>query len=212
MTEIATAQIRDAILKGVYKPGTKIIPALLEKDLALGKSPIRDAIRELVGIGLLVNNPNKGTVVSEPITKNEIIEVFEIRYMLEGQATFNATQTIGPEGIEQLEAINDKIQQLDRSSPSVDFFKINKNFHKTLYQFSNRPFLLRLVEQIWDQIMLFRIVYPYASEALDICTHDHNQIIKAVKAKNPQLAQRRLVAHLKKGLTNLVMQMQIKGC
>jgi len=210
MTEIATSRIKDAILKGVYKPGTKIVPAILEKELALGKSPIRDAIRELVGIGLLVNNPNKGTLVSEPITKNEIIEIFEIRYMLEGQAAFNATQRIGPEGIEQLEAINNKIKQLDRSS-SVDFFIINKNLHKTFYQFSNRPFLLRLIEQIWDQIMLFRIVYPYAPEAIDVCADDHHQIIKAVKAKNPGLAQKRLVAHLKKGLTNLLKQIQING-
>ncbi len=84
MTEIATEEIKDSILTGIYQPGSKIVPAHLEKELGLGKASIRDAIRELTGMGLLYNLPNKGTVVAEPISKEEIVEVFNIRYHVTG--------------------------------------------------------------------------------------------------------------------------------
>jgi len=47
MTEIATSTIREAILKRVYKPGTRLIPGKLERELNLGRAAIREALREL---------------------------------------------------------------------------------------------------------------------------------------------------------------------
>jgi len=51
MTEIATSTIREAILKRVYKPVTRLIPGKLERELNLGRVTIREALRGLSGSG-----------------------------------------------------------------------------------------------------------------------------------------------------------------
>jgi len=49
MTEIAATAIRDAILNGIYLPGTRLIPAKLEQEVQLGRVAIREALKELAG-------------------------------------------------------------------------------------------------------------------------------------------------------------------
>jgi DNA-binding GntR family transcriptional regulator len=203
MTQIATAQIKDAILNGIYQPGAKIVPAQLEKDLELGKAAIRDALRELTGTGLLVNMPNKATVVAGPISREEIIEVFEIRYLLEGKAAFKATQEMTTESIQELEAINEKLKKVPRSY-SNEYFIINKEFHLKLYENSGWSFLFRIIEQLFDQIRLYRLFYPFEPEGIEMYLGDHIKILNALKARNPAEVQKRLVSHIKKGFKNIM--------
>ena len=67
MTEMAAQALREGILKGTLTPGTPLIPAKLEKELALGRVAIREAIRELSGSGLVESVPNKGNFVASPL-------------------------------------------------------------------------------------------------------------------------------------------------
>jgi DNA-binding GntR family transcriptional regulator len=203
MTEIATAQIKDAILNGSYMQGTKIVPAQIEKDIGLGKASIRDALRELTGMGLLINLPNKGTVVEGPITREEIIEVFEIRYLLEGKAAFKAAQEMSTESINELEEINEKLTKIPRSY-SNEYFIINKEFHLKLYENSGWSFLFRMIEQLFDQTRLYRLFYPFKPEDIKVYLDDHKRILNALKARNPVEVQKRLVSHIKKGFENII--------
>ena len=203
MTEIATAQIKDAILNGIYQPGSKIVPVQLEKDLELGKAAIRDALRELTGMGLLINLPNKGTEVAGPISKEEIIEVFEIRYFLEGKASFKAAQQMSMESLHELEGINEKLKKVPRSY-SNEYFIINKEFHLKLYEYSGWSFLFRIIEQLFDQIRLYRLFYPFEPEDIEVYLDNHKKILSALKSREPAEVQKRLVLHIKKGFNNIM--------
>jgi len=203
MTEIATAQIKDAILDGIYQPGSKIVPSQLEKDLEIGKAATRDALRELTGMGLLINLPNKGTEVTGPISREEIIEVFEIRYLLEGKAAFKAAQEMSTGSIHELEEINEKLKKVPRSY-SNEYFIINKEFHLKLYENSGWSFLFRIIEQLFDQIRLYRLFYPFESEDIEVYLDDHKKILTGLKARNPAEVQKRLVSHIKKGFKNIM--------
>jgi DNA-binding GntR family transcriptional regulator len=203
MTEIATEQIKDAILNGIYQPGSKVVPSQLEKDLETGKAATRDALRELTGMGLLINLPNKGTEVTGPISREEIIEVFEIRYLLEGKAVFKAAKEMSTESIHELEEINGKLKKVPRSY-SNEYFIINKEFHLKLYENSGWSFLFRIIEQLFDQIRLYRLFYPFESEDIEVYLDDHRKILTALKARNPAEVQKRLVSHIKKGFKNIM--------
>ncbi len=203
MTEIATEQIKDAILNGIYQPGSKVVPSQLEKDLETGKAATRDALRELTGMGLLINLPNKGTEVTGPISREEIIEVFEIRYLLEGKAGFKAAKKMSTESIHELEEINEKLKKVPQSY-SNEYFIINKEFHLKLYENSGWSFLFRIIEQLFDQIRLYRLFYPFESEDIEVYLDDHRKILTALKARNPAEVQKRLVSHIKKGFKNIM--------
>ena len=96
MTEIATRFIRERVLAGDYKPGSRLIPAKLEGELGLGRVAIREALRELAGSGMVVSMPNKGVIVADAPAPEEIAALYEARYALEGGAAYLAAKNMTP--------------------------------------------------------------------------------------------------------------------
>jgi DNA-binding GntR family transcriptional regulator len=209
MTEIATASVKEAILRGEYKPGTRLIPAHLEKELKLGRVAIREGLRALEGEGLVVTIPNKGAVVANPVTPEEIKEVFEIRFDLEGKAISLATANISPQKLSELEAMN-----RDMSSYSRDparYFLLNRIFHLELYSASGWKFLCQIIGLLFDQVMVFRSFYPFEQADIDVYIEHHDRLLAAIRSRDSAKAQRILVKHVHAGFENLVNQYVAKS-
>lgn len=204
MTEIATASIKEAILRGDYKPGTRLIPAHMEKELKLGRVAIREGLRALEGEGLVMTIPNKGAAVANPATPEEIKEVFEIRFILEAKAVSLSTSNISLEKPSALEEVN-----RDLSSCTQDprkYFLLNRVFHLELYSASGWKFLCQIIGQLFDQVMVFRSFYPFRQADINTYLEDHERILAAMCLRNSEAAQRLLVKHVRAGFENLMKQ------
>src|SRR5690349_11978372 len=92
--EIATA-IRNAILKGELRPGERLIEGELAERLGVSRAPLREALKQLIAEGLLVNVSRRGTTVIE-LTEKDIREIFSLRMALESLAVELITPTITP--------------------------------------------------------------------------------------------------------------------
>ena len=73
--------LRDDICSGVYAPGQQIQETELSKKLEISRSPIREALRQLVSEGLAVEYPNRGVFV-KTYTPKDIEDVFDLRILL----------------------------------------------------------------------------------------------------------------------------------
>lgn len=194
MTEIAAEAIKEAILNGEYAPGVRLVPAKLEKELNLGRVAIREALRELAGFGLVVSEPNKGAVVAKAITEEELRELFDIRYDLEGKACLLATARITPEGIDKLENLNqDLLGYVDKPR---EYFLLNRKWHLDFYQWSGRSFLCQLIAQLFDRIMIFRSVFPFRTEAIPGYIDEHVEMLAAMRRGDGEQVKQILVGHL----------------
>ena len=80
--------IKKAIVSGEYAPGFWLQEVELSKELGVSRSPVREALKQLSADGLVKEIPNKGTFVRE-FTQKEIIEIYEIRELLESYAILN---------------------------------------------------------------------------------------------------------------------------
>ncbi len=203
MTEIAITEITNAILSGKYKPGSRVVPSQLEEEFRIGRAAIRDAIREITGTGLLINLPNKGTLVASPLTLEEMEDIFTIRYHLEGKAVYKAALEMSTESIDKLEAYSKKMKKVT-TSPSLEFFLLNKEFHLLLCEKSEWTFLSKIIDQCWTQIQLCRITYPFDPRDIESYVDDHDEIIDAIKSRDPVKTQQKLVAHLKSACRDLL--------
>jgi DNA-binding GntR family transcriptional regulator len=204
MTEIATASIKEAILRGDYKPGMRLIPAHMEKELKLGRVAIREGLRALEGEGLVLTIPNKGAAVANPVTPEEIKEVFEIRFILEAKAVSLSTSNISLEKLSALEEMN-----RDLSSYTQDphkYFLLNRVFHLELYSASGWKFLCQIIGQLFDQVMVFRSFYPFRQADINTYLEDHERILAAMRLRNSRAAQRFLVKHVHAGFETLMKQ------
>jgi DNA-binding GntR family transcriptional regulator len=202
MTEIATEAIKDAILNGIYSPGTRLVPAKLEKELNLGRVAIREAIRELSGSGLVVSEPNKGAVVAKAITEEELRELFDIRYDLEGKACILATQRISHEEIQKLENLNnDLLGYVDKPR---EYFLLNRKWHLDFYQSSGRNFLCQIITQLFDRVLVFRSVFPFRTEAIPGYISEHIKMLAAMKKQDGERVSQILVGHLQVSCRRLI--------
>jgi len=209
MTDIARDVIREAILNNVYKPGTHLIPGKLEKELNLGKMAIREALIELSGSGLIASIPNVGSVVAEPFTPEEVVEVFEIRYLLEGKAAYLGAQNISKDELQQLEKLYKKMSR--RGISIRDYFFANKEFHMIIYRASGWGRLCDLIVQLIDQTQAFRMNYRYGSlSEIPTLNDDHRNILEALRKEQPAKVQELIVTNLRNGFKGLRKLYQTK--
>ncbi|MBW1700156.1 MAG: GntR family transcriptional regulator [Deltaproteobacteria bacterium] len=203
------ATIKEAILKGEYRPGMRLIPAKMEQHLNLGRIAIREALRALEGSGLVLTIPNKGAVVANPASLEQIKEVFEIRFELEGKAVCLATTKISAQKLSELEEMNRDLSSYCHDSGKYFFY--NRIFHLELYSASGWKFLCQIIEQLFDQVLVFRSFYPFKQADIDSYLEDHKNILKSIRAKDVDAARRALINHLRAGFTHLIKQYTTMG-
>lgn len=200
MTEIAVHLIREKVLTGQYKSGTHLIPEKLEAELSLGRVAIREALRELCGTGLLVSLPNKGVIVADPPDSEEITALYQTRYALEGEASFKATQKITPKVIDQLEYLSAEMEGRSETPP-FDFVLLNREFHLTLYEVSGWKPTCRIINQLFDQTLIFRALNTVWTDTknTNYYNREHRGIIEALKSGDAEEVRKRIIANISGG-------------
>jgi GntR family transcriptional regulator of vanillate catabolism len=85
VTEHVTATLREWIIEGKYGPGQRLQEVLLATELAVSRTPIRDALRTLATEELLLYSPNRGYIV-RGIDVHDVLHAYDVRGALEGMA------------------------------------------------------------------------------------------------------------------------------
>ena len=198
MTELATQALRSAIFSGELSPDTMLVPKTLESRLGLGKMAIREAIRELIGSGLVKTLPNRGAFVAQPPTLEEIKEIYALRKRIEKKITIRAVSRITNEKIDRLEMLHQRM--LQEPAGSNDYFLINRKFHVALYEASGWEFMCRLIHQMLDQILVFRSQFQYTATDNRQFNRQHEQILDAIRNGQAKQVGQLVEANLHSGL------------
>jgi DNA-binding GntR family transcriptional regulator len=82
--------LRQAIHTGKLKPGERIVELRVARQLATGQSTVREALKELEYLGLVVKFPNRGSFVVK-LSEEEVRQIYEVRSALESLADNTAT-------------------------------------------------------------------------------------------------------------------------
>src|SRR3954463_3398605 len=94
-------QILRSIFNGEFRGGDRLVEEENAATMGGSRTPIREAFAELSGIGLITIKPNHGAVV-RPLGPTQIREIYQIRCLLEGEATFMATDRIDREALREI--------------------------------------------------------------------------------------------------------------
>ncbi len=201
-SRIVYQRLKDAIIAGDKLPGTRLIPNDLEKELNIGRVPIREALLELVQTGLVVSEPYKGAVVAPPPTLEEIREIFAIRFMLDGMAAEAAALKMSDRVIVEMEKLH--VEMCNYSATSEPYFSLNQEFHMLLYEASGMQHLFQIIKQLIDKVQTFRIRYPFELTDYNMFNQGHAKILSALKAREADKVKEHLVANVRDGLETLV--------
>lgn len=190
--------IRDAIRDGTYQPGMQLREEQLAAEIGVSRTPVRDALRRLLADGLVETRRNYGTFVTD-LTPAEVLEVFEIRALLEGYAARKAAENITGEEIRELERLATEMESLSGSEDDRlnGFARLNRDFHLVLARASRSRRLEKMLSQMFEvpleplkQYRLHRLINITRSN------RQHREIIEALRERNPSWAALRLESHL----------------
>jgi DNA-binding GntR family transcriptional regulator len=138
--------IREAILKGDFKPGERLKQNDLADAMGVSRMPIREAFRKLESEGLIRLEPHKGAIVKS-IHVGDIEEIYALRAELEKMAVY---QSVGLLSNEELQRLTYLVDKMECSEDVDDFVGYNIEFHRLLIKRCKWERLNTFISTLWN--------------------------------------------------------------
>lgn len=146
--EATYRRLRDMVLFGVMVPGQKVTIQGITRSLAVGMTPVREAIRRLTAEGALELHENRRVSVPR-LTPSQLDEIAFARLALEPRLSLAAMARMQPSDIEALERIDAEIDTAIAMMDVHGYLAGNFRFHFTIYEIAAAPILLSLTQSLW---------------------------------------------------------------
>jgi DNA-binding GntR family transcriptional regulator len=197
LTEQVYTILRDNIIGRIYTPGDKLDIHKLADEFGVSRSPIKDAINQLVHEGLIEIIPRKGTYVTQ-LNFTEFIEVLDARLMIELWAAEKAIQRITDDELEEWEKI---VQGMDAlldvtPFPFDKYSKLDMKFHKTLIEWTNNSKIKEVFSSFNTHVDLSRIVHSTSLESTIKRHKDHWTMFEAMQNRDLPTLSSTLTMHI----------------
>lgn len=198
--------LRDAILQGVLPAGQPLGEIQLADVFGRSRTPVREAILKLESEGLAERFPRRGLVVAQ-ITREETLELYAVREMLDGLSARLAALGILPTELDRLVWLNDRLRAAVENGDRNAMVQLNLEFHEAISHASRnlllQDFLRRIHErQTWAR-RLEETTMSFPGRGLEAVA-EHEALIDAIRARDPETAERIAREH-----TNRARQIRI---
>ncbi len=190
--KLAYEYIRESMLNGTYKGGMKLVEERLAHEIGVSRTPIREAIKRLEQEGLIKNKH-----IYNP-TAQDLIYIYEMRIVLESFAANRAAKNMTAEKVKELENTIQKSRDSLMEGQSKNIYNANQRFHELIINECQNPIMIERLEQAQTIFYLFSLRLDIYSRPHII--DEHEEIYKAIKNKNEQLAGELMSKHLYKDM------------
>lgn len=203
--EQAYHHLSHAIRMGHMKPGERLVADDVASAIGMSRMPVREALRRLASEGLLVMPPNRGAIVRE-LSESEVLEVFEMRAVLEGLAASMAARRCTPGDIADLQDLLASMQRCE--GDLSQWITVHRQFHERLCGISAAP---RLMQQI---SALHSVVEPLMRIWLEndpgCCTVQqvHEQLLATLQLGEPDRIEQDMRAHVRRTAQGITRAMR----
>jgi DNA-binding GntR family transcriptional regulator len=186
--------IIEAVLNGDLKPGDRIIESSMARRLGVSQAPVREAIRDLILLGFLENEPYKGTSVRS-FTPEELWETYTVRAALESLGARLATSRMTEEDAAELQCILDEMMEAARQDDIDRIVRLDNSFHEAIIRVSRNKTLLQLWKTLqfgtWSIVTYRKTGYDPAYLAAR-----HQELLDALLSRSPSKAMKVMQRHI----------------
>jgi DNA-binding GntR family transcriptional regulator len=195
MRSMLRDQIKDAIveriLDGVYGPGERIVEIRVAQEFGVSQAPVREALRELELLRLVVSEPFRGARVRE-VSAEELAEIYPVRAALEEVAARGAAAHMEVAG---LEAALEDMRAAARAGDVHEFIAHDVAFHRQIVEAAGN----RTLEELWNSLhvdLRTTITLIKHVDDLGAVAESHVPVLEAIAARDPERSARVLRAHI----------------
>ncbi len=176
--ERAYHELRDRIVTLQLPPGTMLREDELMRELQIGRTPLREAVKRLVLENLVAVQPRRGTFVTA-VEAADIVHITEVRAELEGYAAELAALRMDGATRALAEALRDEIDELTRADPD-GLMRFDERIHRFIWETSGNPYLIETLERYFA--LSLRVWYLVLDRVpgLGHAVHDQTALVEAL--------------------------------
>jgi DNA-binding GntR family transcriptional regulator len=196
----AYASLKQAVLSGGFKSGEIVTLRALATRLAIGDTPVREAVKRLISEGAFEGLPNRSARVPL-LDRRAIQQILDLRIMLESNAAALAAQNITLHQIEQLRSLHKAMGTAVEADDSNAYGNLNMAFHFEIYRIADNKTLATLIEALWLRMAPFvsrtrSLIMSDADQAWDVACGNHEALLIAMQARDAEAARSAMRADL----------------
>jgi len=208
LRESVCESLRDAIRKGILRPGDRLMEIQLADELGVSRTPVREAIRKLELEGYIITMPRRGTYVAN-LSIRDVNEVFEIRTSLDALAGELAAERITDEELEALQRLLVKLGHYVEEGDMDKIVETDVKFHDVLYQASRNSRLVGIISNLREQLTRFRTTSMSFPGRLKATLEEHRALVEAIAQGDAASARSAAEYHMEKSEQTLLKSMEL---
>jgi DNA-binding GntR family transcriptional regulator len=195
LADRAYRELRDRLVTLRIAPGAPIDEDLIGRELEMGRTPVREAIKRLALENLVTVFPRRGTFASE-INITDLAHISDVRAQLESHAAYRAAERITDAQREELRGLLEELQASRGTDDLKSLMELDARVHRFIYRCAANPFLeetlgryFNLSLRIW-YLVIDRLPHLFAR------VHEHQDVLLAISAGEAKRARDILAAHI----------------
>ncbi len=186
-----------AVLEGRLKHGSGVTEDQIAVDFGVSRTPVREAVRRLAEMGVLVVRPRCGLEVAS-FDEQDLNQITLLRAELECFALRLAMARMGADEIEALVRAATACETKLRNGSRIEIFRADSQFHLLLAEFSGNLHLAETLRRLDVKVQLCRMVFyaSMTSENRERAVQQHQKIIEAIRKQRTIQAEKLLREHI----------------
>lgn len=187
--------LRNLIVEAVLVPGTKLNERELCETLGISRTPLREALKVLAAEGLIEISPNRGASVSK-MSETEIWETFELMSGLEAMSGELACDRITPVELAEIKALHYAMLACKAQNDLPGYYNRNQAIHDKINDAARNSVLRQTYLGLNRRLQALRFKSNFQPQKWDSAAHDHDEMIKALEARDGKRLAAVLRQHL----------------
>ena len=192
--EHAYQRLLQAIIDGSLKPGGRILEVDLANWLGISRTPVREALKRLESEGVICNAPRRGMVIAQ-LDIQAIMELYQMREVLEGTAARLAAQQCSEAEVYNLRELSSQEQQSQHHA--ADQAVKNRAFHNAIYLAAHNRYLLKSLNSLRDAMALLGPTTYMLDSRAQTALSEHAAIVDAIENRDPTAAESAARMHIR---------------
>jgi len=189
-------ELREAILRGVYPPGTRLRQEELAGQYGASRVPVREALRLLASEGLVTTVANAGAWIAR-LSLEECVELYQVRERIEPLLLRYSMPELS---VYQIDRLAELAETMARTSDVERFLELDREFHLGSYAGAGTTFLGPTVQRLWNTTQHYRRAFTRLldDESNRIVHDEHHMLVAAIRERDSDDAERILLGHIRR--------------
>ena len=195
VAERAYVELRDRIVTLRLAPGTVLREDELMREMGIGRTPLREAVKRLALENLVAVQPRRGTFVTA-VEASDIVNITEVRAELEGYAAELAALRMDGAARAAAQALVDEMEEVTRPHDQEWLMRFDERIHHFVWEATGNPYLIETLERYFTHSLRIWYLVLDRVPGLGHAVHDQMHLLEALLDRDGARARNIMREHV----------------